>query len=32
MMDVFINKNCIGYCGALTLLEKIFMTAISKSA
>ena len=30
--DVVINKTYIGYRGALTLLEKIFTTAISKSA
>ena len=30
--DVVLNKSYIGYRGALTLLEKIFTTAISKSA
>jgi nitrogenase molybdenum-iron protein beta chain len=30
--EVVINKSYIGYRGALTLLEKIFTTAISKSA
>ena len=30
--DVVLNKTYIGYRGALTLLEKIFTTAISKSA
>jgi nitrogenase molybdenum-iron protein beta chain len=30
--EVVLNKSYIGYRGALTLLEKIFTTAISKSA
>jgi nitrogenase molybdenum-iron protein beta chain len=30
--EVVLNKSYIGYRGALTLLEKIFSTAISKSA
>ena len=30
--DVVLNKSYIGYRGALTLLEKIFTTAIGKSA
>lgn len=30
--EIVINKSYIGYRGALTLLEKIFTTAISKSA
>jgi nitrogenase molybdenum-iron protein beta chain len=30
--DVVLNKTYIGYRGALTLLETIFTTAISKSA
>ena len=30
--EVVINRTYVGYTGALTLLEKIFTTSISKSA
>lgn len=30
--DVVLNKSYVGYRGALTLLEKLFTAAISKSA
>jgi nitrogenase molybdenum-iron protein beta chain len=30
--DVVLNKSYVGYRGALTLLERMFSNAISKSA